>query len=181
MDTGQHSDSRCFSSRRRGFHCLGDYQVEQTVQHRHFQVASRHFVHGHDVKSHKLRAFLRQVIQRPVFDVRIGDIDYDMVNSSLIRNASRSTYARYACAGKLLVRNSHLLLLLTDFSKRYPGHIFLGVTHLADATLHGTDEDTFVYLIKTADIFVKTKNKNSSFHALLSKSTEATFSVSCEV
>lgn len=42
-------------------------------------------------------------------------------------------------------------------------HIFVEVVHLDDATLHGADEDNFLYLIKVAVALVKTKDKNSSF------------------
>lgn len=46
-----------------------------------------------------------------------------------------------------------------------PVHICVGVTHLDVATPYGANEDTFVYLINSADAFLKTKDKNSPSHA----------------
>lgn len=47
--------------------------------------------------------------------------------------------------------------------KREPCAFFFRVTHPYDTSLHGSDDDTFVYIIKSAYSFVKTKEENSSF------------------
>lgn len=44
-------------------------------------------------------------------------------------------------------------------------HFCIRMSHWDDATLHGANEDTFVYLIKDENAFVNTKDKNIYFHA----------------
>lgn len=39
------------------------------------------------------------------------------------------------------------------------------MTDLDDDTLHGVNEDTFLYLSKASDALVKTKDNTISFHA----------------
>lgn len=46
-------------------------------------------------------------------------------------------------------------------------HLVLRVPHLDDATLHMSDDDTSVFLIKSSDALIKTKDKNSSFYVPL--------------
>lgn len=43
-------------------------------------------------------------------------------------------------------------------------HILLGVTHLDDATHHGAEEGTIMYLIKNSDYFLKTIENILYFH-----------------
>lgn len=95
---------------------------------------------------------------------RICDSFDDTVNSIFITNACGATYESYDRVGKPLVHDTHLLSVLKELSKWSPMHIYIGVTYLDDATIHCSDDDTSVFLIKAANAFVKTKDKRISFY-----------------
>lgn len=111
---------------------------------------------------------------------RICNIVDDMESSNLIYNAIRAIYFRYALVGKPIVRNPHLLQLLKELRKGHPVHILLGVTHVYDATLHGVEEDSLVYIVKIADAFVKSKDNKISLHSPTFYKYDTHFSGSCE-
>lgn len=108
---------------------------------------------------------MQKRVLEPFFKSRIRNTVDNMANSNFIVKVSRYTYPRCALREHIFSRYPKYLQLLNDFSKIHPTHIFWACTHLDDATLHATEEDTFVHLLKAAEAFVKFKDKNSSFQA----------------
>lgn len=83
-----------------------------------------------------------------------------MANYNLIKEYSPSTSGRYVRVVKFLVRYLIVLPLLKELSDGHHMHFCIGVTHIHDDSLYGSNDEEILRLTREAYSFEK-KNKRA--------------------
>lgn len=95
--------------------------------------------------------YVVSLIDMPVLNI----INY-MISLIFLATSSKSTYARYIPATKVIIKKDGTLPLLVSLSIQAPVLKMQGITHFDDSSLHTFTEDGILVMVQVANTFVKT-------------------------